>query len=284
MNHFKPILYMFVLSLCSTLAVAEETTAISKADSISNEVNYTEDTFFSSRVVNGQSTEGIPQNRLDLRIQHRFGLINQGYSQFFGLDQAYTFFGLEYGIKDWWMVGINRSLIDKTVGGFTKLSLYRQSTGAKTTPLSVSLLLGTSVIGTQYSDPARNNDFSSRVSYITQVLIARKLSTNFSAQLSPIWIHRNLVAVYTDRNDLFALGISARYKLTPVLSLNGEYYPVINPSTYQKQNYNNSLSFGFDIETAGHVFQIVLSNSTDMIEKGFIGDTGGDWLKGGIHL
>ncbi|MDP4239157.1 MAG: DUF5777 family beta-barrel protein, partial [Bacteroidota bacterium] len=205
-------------------------------------------------------------------------------SQFFGLDQAYTFFGLEYGIKDWWMVGINRSLIDKTVGGFTKLSLYRQSTGSKITPLSVSLFLGTSVIGTQYSDPARNNDFSSRVSYITQVLIARKLSTNFSAQLSPIWIHRNLVAVYTDRNDLFALGISARYKLTPVLSLNGEYYPVINPSTYQKQNYNNSLSFGFDIETAGHVFQIVLSNSTDMIEKGFIGDTGGDWLKGGIHL
>ena len=88
----------------------------------------------------------------------------------------------------------------------------------------------------------------------------------------------------TDANDLFALGIGARYKLTEIFSLNGEYYPVINPSVYQKQNYDNSLSLGFDIQTEGHVFQIVLSNSTDMIEKNFVGETQGSWLKGNIHL
>ena len=285
MNYFKTSLSILIVSLFSTVALAEQVKDQNLPDSIaSSDVDYTYDTFFSTRVVNGHSTECTTKNRLDLRIEHRFGLLNTGYSQLYGLDQAFTFFGLEYGIKDWWMVGINRSLIDKTVAGFTKLSVLRQSTGAKDMPLSVSILLGTSVIGTTFTDTIRNKDFYSRVSYITQVLIARKFSDNFSAQLSPVWIHRNIIPKITDTNDLFALGICARYKITPTLSLNGEYYPVINPSVYQKQNYNNSLSFGLDIETAGHVFQIILSNSTDMIEKNFIGETKGDWLKGDIHL
>ena len=285
MRSLTTMLSILCVSLFSTVAASGEAIIPSKTDSTSsNEIHYTEETFFSNRAVNGQSTEGITQNRLDLRIEHRFGLINQGYSQFFGLDQAYTFFGLEYGIKDWWMVGINRTLTDKTLAAYTKLSLLRQCTGAKNVPLTLSVMLGTSVIGTKYPDPVRNNDFNARISYTTQVLIARKISDHFSAQLSPVWIHRNIIPSVTDKNDLFALGIAARYKLTPTLSLNGEYYPVINPSTYQKQNYKNSLSFCFDIETAGHVFQIVVSNSNDMIEKNFVGETTGNWLKGDIHL
>jgi len=230
MNYFKTLLPILIFTSLTGFIRAEAVNDLSLPDSNSTkEINYTEETFFSTRVVNGHSTEGIPQNRLDLRIEHRFGLLKDGFNQFYGLDQAYTFFGLEYGIKDWWMVGLNRSLTDKTVAGFTKLSIFRQCTGVKNTPLSVSVLLGTSVVGTVYKDPVRNNDFYSRVSYTTQVLIARKFSNNFSAQLSPIWIHRNIIPKITDNNDLVALGISARYKLTPTFSLNGEYYPVINP-------------------------------------------------------
>jgi len=282
MNYFKTLLVITVFSQISMVALAEQPNHKSLHDSISTkEINYTEDTFFSNRVVNGQSTEGIPQNRLDLRIEHRFGLLKGGYDNLFGLDDpASTFFGLEYGIKDWWMVGLNRSNTDKTVAGFTKFSLLRQSTGAKNTPVSLSLMLGASV----KRDLVHNYDFLSRTSYTTQVLIARKISTNFSAQVAPVWIHRNMIPSSTDANDLFALGIGARYKLTEIFSLNGEYYPVINPSVYQKQNYDNSLSLGFDIQTEGHVFQIVLSNSTDMIEKNFVGETQGSWLKGNIHL
>ncbi|MDD4969422.1 MAG: DUF5777 family beta-barrel protein [Paludibacter sp.] len=285
MKSVKAFVSILIFSLYSTIAIAGQV-KVQKAptDTTSKEINYTEETFFSNRVVNGQSTEGIAQNRLDFRVEHRFGLISDGYYQFFGLDQAFTFFGLEYGIKDWWMVGINRSWTDKTVEGYTKLSLLRQCTGSKNVPLSVSLMVGTSVIGIKYNDPVRNNDFNARVSYTTQILVARKFSDTFSAQLSPVWIHRNIIPSVTDNNDLFALGIAARYRLTPTLSLNGEYYPVINPSEYQKKNYKNSLSFGFDIETAGHVFGIVLSNSNDMIEKNFVGETTGNWMKGNIHL
>jgi|ERR1035437_4962875 hypothetical protein len=285
MNHFKAFLSMLILCLLTSFFVSGQTKDADATDSISsNGINYADNTFFSPRIINGHSTEVTPQNRLDFKIEHRFGLINQGYSQLFGLDQAYTFIGFEYGIKDCWMVGLNRTLIDKTVAAFTKFALLRQCTGTKDIPLSVSLLLEGSGIGTVYVDPVQNNDFGARLSYTVQVLAARKFTDNLSVQVSPVWIHRNVVPDPTDNKDLFAIGFSASYKITPNLEINGEYYPVIGPSAYYKQNYHNSLSFGIDIHTFGHVFQIMLTNSTDMIEKNFIGETTDDWSKGGLHL
>lgn len=285
MNDLKTCMAMLTFCTFSTFSFAFQNSSSLKADSTSTkQINYTEDTFFSTRVVNGQSTEGIPQGRLDFRIEHRFDLIKNGYPEFFGLDHAYTFFGLEYGIKDWLMVGINRTSLSQAVSGYTKISLLRQSTGHMITPLSVSLLLGSSYMGTSIDNSINSADFSSRLSYTSQILIARKFNDHFSAQVSPVWIHRNKVISLTNANNVFALGLSANYKIAPTLSLSGEYYPVINPSVYYQNHNSNSLSFSFNIQTEGHVFQIVLSNSTDMIEKNFIGETTGNWLKGDIHL
>ena len=285
MRYLITFLSILSVSLFSTVTFAEQVNVLSKTDSTSSkEVNYTEDTFLSTRVINGQSTEGIPQGRLDFRIEHRFDLLKSGYAEFYGLDHAFTFFGLEYGIKDWIMVGINRTSLTQAVTGFTKISFLRQCTGSKNLPVSVSVFLGTSYSGQSFDNSANTVDFFSQMSYTSQLLIARKFSDNFSAQLSPVWIHRNKINSITNKNDIFAAGISARYKLNPTLSFSGEYYPVINPSVYFKNNNSNALSFSFDIQTAGHVFQIILSNSTDMIEKTFIGETTGDWLKGDIHL
>ena len=285
MRYLTTFLSILCVSLFSTVAVAEQANVHSRPDSIaSKEVNYTEDTFLSTRVINGQSTDGITQGRLDFRIEHRFDLLKSGYAEFYGLDHAFTFFGLEYGIKDWIMVGINRTSLTQAVTGFTKISFLRQCTGSKNLPVSVSVFLGTSYSGQSFDNSANTVDFFSQMSYTSQLLIARKFSDNFSAQLSPVWIHRNKINSITNKNDIFAAGISARYKLNPTLSFSGEYYPVINPSVYFKNNNSNALSFSFDIQTAGHVFQIILSNSTDMIEKTFIGETTGDWLKGDIHL
>ena len=53
-----------------------------------------------------------------------------------------------------------------------------------------------------------------------------------------------------------------------------------NPKSYMSQQVYNPLSIGFDIETGGHVFQLIFTNSLAMIEKGFIGETTGSWGKG----
>jgi hypothetical protein len=248
------------------------------------EINFATATFKSTRIMNGHSIEKMPPGQLDFRISHRFGRINSGAYEFFGLDQSNVHFGLEYGIFNWMMIGIGRGTYEKTFDGFAKFTLLRQSSGARFMPVSVSLLSSAALKSVKWADPSRTNYFSSRLSYVGQVLIARKISQVFSVQLSPSYVHRNLVATELDPNDLFSLGAGGRMKLTKRISLNAEYYYLANPKKYMSQKVYDPLSIGFDIETGGHVFQLIFTNSVAMIEKGFIGETTGSWSKGDIHF
>jgi hypothetical protein len=248
------------------------------------ETNYTTATFKSTRVMNGHSIEHMPPGQLDVRISHRFGRINSGIYEYFGLDQSNVHFGLEYGIFDWLMIGVGRGTYEKTYDGFAKFTILRQSSGAKVMPVSVSWLSSMAAASLRWTDTTRTNFFSSRLSYVHQILVARKISPSFSVQLAPTYVHRNLVATELDPNDLYAIGAGGRMKLSKRISLNAEYYYMINPKSYMSRQVYDPLSIGFDIETGGHVFQLIFTNSVAMIEKGFIGETTGSWLKGDIHF
>jgi hypothetical protein len=93
-----------------------------------------------------------------------------------------------------------------------------------------------------------------------------------------------MVSTEPDPNDLFSIGAGGRIKITKRISFNAEYYYLFNPMTYMGQPVYNPLTIGVDIETGGHVFQLMLTNSVAMIEKGFIGETTGQWKEGDIHL
>jgi len=253
-------------------------------DSTSKEINYTTATFKSTRIMNGHSVEKMPPGQLDFRISHRFGTINSGAYNFYGLDQSNVHFGLEYGIFKWLMIGVGRGTYEKTFDGFTKFTILRQSSGAKTMPVSLSAFSSVAYNSLKWQDPTRTNYTSSRFSYVAQILVARKINSSFSVQLTPSYVHRNLVATELDPNDLFSLGAGGRMKLTKRISLNAEYYYLANPKQYMSTTVHNPLSIGFDIETGGHVFQLFFTNSLAMIEKGFIGETTGQWSHGDIHF
>jgi len=250
-------------------------------------VDYATATFKASRIINGHSIEQMKEKQLDFRISHRFGTLNSGAYGLWGLDQSVIHFSLEYGLKDWLMVGVGRGSYNKTYDSFAKFRLLRQSSGAKWMPVSLSYF--TSVELNTLKFPVRpegaSNYFSSRLAYVHQLLIARKFNDKLSVQLSPTFIHRNLVKSELDQNDIYSMGAGARYKLSKRLSLNAEYYYTYNPNAkFLDTRYYNSASVGVDIETGGHVFQIMLSNSQGMREGTFIPQTTGDWLDGGIHL
>ena len=243
---------------------------------------YAAASFKTDRVINLQSLESTAAGVLDVKISHRFGFINGGLYELFGLDQASIRLGADYGITDRVTIGAGRSSYEKTYDGFLKFKLLRQSTGLKNMPVTV-VVLGTMAIQTlKWPEPERDNLFSSRLYYTTQLIIGRKFSNGFSFQVSPSLVHRNLVATYEEKNNVFALGFAGRIKLNKRLSLNGEYIYVF--PNQLAEGFRNSLSFGFDIETGGHVFQLHFTNSTSMIEKGFITETVGNWANGGVHF
>ncbi len=246
------------------------------------EQTYTSATFKTTRIINMHSAENAAAGVMDFRISHRFGFINTGAYDLFGLDQALMRIGFEYGITDRLMVGMGRSNVNKAYDSFLKYKILRQGSGKHNIPLSVSYFASAVCNTVKWADPNRDNYFSSRMQYTHQLLIARKFNNDLSLQLTPTLVHKNLVPTLQDKNDILALGFGGRYKLTQRFSVNGEYIYVL-PNQITSTFYN-SLSLGVDIETGGHVFQLHLTNSTSMLEPGFITESVGQWKNGGIHF
>ena len=233
------------------------------------------------RLISGHTTRVLNPGVMDFVISHRFAPINTGIDEFFGLDDSQIRLGLEYGIVKGLTVGVGRSSHEKVVDGYLKYQVLTQkeNKGAPITLTGFTSLAIKTGDGA-FSDPDFDNSFSQRLHYSYQLLIARKFSSKFSAQLMPSLIHHNTVTYESEPNDVYALGVGGRYKISNRMSINAEYYPQFNNT----DEFTNALSFGVDIETGGHVFQIHITNSRAMIEEGFITGTTGEWSEGDIHI
>lgn len=243
--------------------------------------NYVTNAFKSSRVINGHSMEFIGKGVLDVRFLHRFAPVNTGIDNFFGLDQANTRFGFDYGLGKSLTVGAGRSNVGKELDGFVKYRPVWQSTGPGSVPFSVVLVAGITLNTAPWAFPDRKNLFSSRVGYYQQVIIGRKFSEIFTFQVSPTLVHRNLVTGANDDNNTFALGLGTRLKLTKRTAFVVDYFPVL---AGRQPGTKDPLAVGFDFETGGHVFQLHFTNSTGMNEKAFITNTTDDFWKGDIRF
>ena len=237
-------------------------------------------TFKDTRIINVQSNETPGKNVLHFVIAHRFGQINEGAYALWGLDNASMRMALDYGITDRLAVGIARSTFQKTYEANIKWRALRQNSD-NSMPFSVTLYSVAMANGLKWSDPTRENFFTSRLSYVNQAIVAKKWSSKLSTALIPSFIHRNLVETLADANDQWTLGAGARYKLTSRASINAEYhYAIAGLPT----DHVNSLSIGMDIETGGHVFQLHVTNSQGMFERAFLTETGGRWRDGALYF
>ena len=245
----------------------------------STELRHTSATFKANRVINGQSIETVGKNNLDFIISHRFDRLNRGFDEFFGLDAATIRLGLEYGINNRLMIGMGRSSYQKVYDYFGKYKLLRQTSNNEKMPLSLTLVSGYA-IQTQKTTPALSS--FDRSSYFGQFLLARKFDAGFSLQVSPTLIHRNRPAIFSDNKTVFSTGFAGMVKLTKRTSINGEYNYVL-PNQID-DSYTNNFSLSLDLETGGHVFQLLLTNSFGMTERQFITETNGKWNSGDIHF
>jgi hypothetical protein len=270
-------IYFLLLLIVPLISQAQEDLMAMLSDS--NEVFIKSGTFKASRIINGHSVETVGKNNLDFIISHRFDRINRGFDDFFGLDAATNRLGLEYGVNDRLTLGMGRSSFQKLYDFFGKYRLLRQSTGASNMPISLTVFTNYSLI-TQNSTP--NISAYDRSSYTNQLLIARKFNEAFSLQISPTIIHRNRPDFINDSKTILATGIGGRMKITKRTSINGEYNYVF-PNQID-DSYTNNLSFSFDLETGGHVFQLLLTNSFGLTERQFITETNGSWGSGDIHF
>ncbi len=238
-------------------------------------------TFKGSRIINGHSVITRKRGAFEFLIAHRFGRLNSGAYELFGIDNANVRFGFEYGINDRLTLGFGRNSFEKTYDGFYKLALLRQQNGKKIMPISLTIF--SSIAWKSLRDPETNKlpKFSRTLSYVHQVMVAQKVNKNFSWQLMPTIIHFNYVTA-PQKNFIPALGFGGRYKVSDRISINGEYF--LRYAEEEPDGNYNAIAIGVDIETGGHVFQLQFTNARAMIEKGFIRETTGNFFNGDIHF
>lgn len=289
MNRFLRL--SFLLSFFLSLSISKVDAQDDHADSLlyllnenqhTSGPNYTVATFKSTRIINGQSIENLGKGVLDFQVSHRFGTLNQNFNNFFGLDNAVTRLSFDYGLLDWLTVGVGRGTYEKEYNGFVKAKALRQTEDNKI-PVSLSYVGGIYLQTLQMNLPnGESYPFENRLCYMNQLLIARKFSSHISLQLMPTHIHYNIVPTSSESNNLFAIGVAGRVKVTKRMAITGEYYYVI-PGTGM-DGYHNALSVGLDIETGGHVFQLLFTNANAINERVVIGQTSGQWSKGDIRF
>jgi hypothetical protein len=149
-------------------------------------------------------------------------------------------------------------------------------------PLSLSVYGDIAVNTLKSSDPDQKIIFDSRLSYCTEIILARQFGKIFSLQLEPVWVHKNLVETPEDHNNLFAVGGGVSFRVSEMISINSEYFYLI-PGQNLGDN-TNSFTIGCDIKTGQHVFQLFLTNSQGNFEQAFITETTGKWLNGDIYF
>ena len=270
----KPLLVMFVILTSFYKAGCQESDT---SGSVFKGGSY-EKTFSTSRIGLAQSVLTTPKGEFHIVVQHRFGEISGDANEFFGLDYASTRLGFEYGILNWLSVGIGRSMSVKTYDLALKAVILKQNESN----IPVSLTYYVSVLDTtpQFDYPTGPDSFVSRLSFVNQLFIARNQGI-FSFQVSPIWLHSNYDFRTDGPMDVFAIDLDGRIGLGERFGIIAEYIPVL---THEDFIEVNPFTIGLDINTGGHQFQLIFSNSQGTNEKAILTETAGSWTKGHIYF
>ena len=242
--------------------------------------------FKAHKIINGQSTKQSSENELFLYVAHRFGSINGGIKTHFGLDIANTKIEMFYGISDNFQVGFSRESLKKTYTINFKNKITSQESNF---PLNISIYNSFNYNSSDFLAPGVDLSFSDRSIFLSQLLMSNRISEKLSFQLTPSFIKRNYneerilfengVPVFTtfNREYNYALGLGASYKINKRTALNLEYFANLN--RVENSPNSDAISVGIDIETGGHVFQLIFSNTQSIDDVSVILDAEGDWTK-----
>lgn len=275
----KRTLLLILTYFSLTNLVYAQNDLLSELVSESSPEKFESPAFKAFKIGNLQSTKVAAKGDLYMYVSHRLGSLKNGVNTFFGLDEANTKIQMIYGLADGLQIGLSRESLRKTYAGSTKLRLIAQ--GGKS-PVNV-VAYGTVNINTQLSSIKYPNlRYRDRFSYASQLLISRRLSKSVSLEIAPTFVRQNLVLESFQNHEQMILAVGGRFKMSKRSSINIDY--AYNFSRHESSVYKDPLTIGLDIETGGHIFQLLFSNAQSTNEPGFLSNAEGDWSKRDIFF
>ena len=227
--------------------------------------------FKNKQLINSQTTV-IPEG-FDFTIMHRFGKValdDRLYKNFLGFDSpANIRFSLSYKLNDRAYIGVGRTKIGKTYDVEAKYVLLKQTTD-DSMPFSLAIFNNTGINTEEspnygpnafFSDSITTfeNKFAHRLSYTTELIVSRKFNDVLSLQINPTVVYKNLVVGLEEDHFTFVIPFSGRIQYSFGSAVLFEYAYKLNNRS--ESRLDNPFSLGFEFGTAGHVFQLFMSNS-----------------------
>lgn len=260
----KKIFSILTLSLIMASVSAQEKTA--GPELVFNIFNAT-------TLVDNQTVTSLYKGGLEMQIHHRFSQIENIKNLYGVYGAANTRLGLNYGITDRIMIGAGTTKDYKLQDLQWKYAILQQ-TEDNSMPVSLSYY-GNLVLDARADEnfgPEASYKFIHRVSYFTQLIIARKFSEKLSLQLAPSAIYFNSVPQYSDTEGYknFNLGIHAggRYTVVGNHSLMLEYDQLLTKQDLKDEDLPKpNLTLGWEINTPTHAFQLFVANYSGIINQ-----------------
>lgn len=245
--------------------VAQDSTE--KAPPPHKKKSYVRNTFYGDRIIDNQSVMVPIKGTLGFEIQHRFGTVNNGASDLFGLFAGANMrLGMSYVPLTNLEIGVGVSNYNMEADGSLKYALLRQTKDGSM-PVSLTYYGVVAMDTRKKSSTVPIVTSSDRFNYFNQLLVARKFSETFSVQAGISLTHINNVPGYynadhviepTLKNDHFAFSVSGRYKITPKTAIVANYDQPL--TQHPMNNPHPNLSAGLEMETSGHTFQVFVGN------------------------
>ncbi|HAO14673.1 MAG TPA: hypothetical protein DDY16_02500 [Tenacibaculum sp.] len=272
MYHKKLILLCFIFITTTLNAQDDLLKELEKTDKHID--TYISPTFKTLKIGNLQSTKIAEKGDFYLIVSHRFGPISEGLDTFLGLDNANTKMELLYSFWDGIQLSISRESFDRTFALNSKFRIAKQT---HKFPINITGYTGIyrNTLINKITYPELKD--ADRYSYSLQALLSRSFSKKLSLEIAPTFIRENLQDLRNTieaNHNQFALGFGSRYKISKRISLNTEY--IHHFKRHNNSRYTNAYAFGMDIETGGHVFQLLFTNAQSTNEMGFISKAEGE--------
>ncbi|WP_158825454.1 DUF5777 family beta-barrel protein [Mucilaginibacter lacusdianchii] len=294
----KKALFLSLLLLAGGTTIAQQTTTrdSTNTDSLLNSLSASSKsdpvmaTFKSTRLILSETSETIKKNNLNFMVIHRFGDIagaDGGGKTFWGLDNSSDIYiGFEYGLTNNLDIDFGRSKYEQLLELGLKYNFLHQTADDRI-PVALTVIGKTGLkpysVSTNVFD-----DYTNRLNYFAQLIIARKFSSALSLQISPSYLRNNLPFPYLAGNErnFFALSAAGRLKFSKRMGIVVDY---AHPFSSFRNNsdspkFYDPLGVGIEIETGGHVFTINFSNSQAISPINYLSGTTSGWGKGQYRL
>lgn len=216
--------------------------------------------FESPQLMDEQSVVVSKPKTLEFNLQHRFGTWDNGKSDLWGIyAPANIRMGFSYTPIKNLAVGFGTTKLKMYLDVNAKYALLKQ-TRDWSMPVSVTLF-GNAAWDTRSKDsfpapPEASGNYVYRMSYFGELLIASRITNKISLQLSPSFTHHNSIDPGYS-HDMVAVGFSGRYKFSPQSSFMFNYtQPLTSLNSSGDFKPKPGLTFGFEIATSGHAFQV----------------------------